>query len=143
MDIQQSDRENTPLGDPGQGVGRGNWTPGPWITDSFFCDGDHALRIAMPNVRTMPGATIAMAEHNWHDAERGERRISWKEATANARLIAAAPDLLEALEELVGEDLCGDVNPDNATRETEFYRPVISWAMRHRARTAIAKARGE
>lgn len=24
MDIQQSDRENTPQGDPGQGVGRGN-----------------------------------------------------------------------------------------------------------------------
>lgn len=61
---------------------------------------------------------------------------------ADARLIAAAPDLLEALQELVGEELCGDRNPDNAKRETDFYRPVFSWAMRHRARAAIAKATG-
>lgn len=65
------------------------------------------------------------------------------EFTANAHLIAAAPDLFEALFELVGEELGGDVNPNNASRETNFYRPVISWAMRHRARAALAKARGE
>ena len=50
-------------------------------------------------------------------------------------------ELYEALEELVGEDLCGDVNPDNWKRETEYYCPVISWAMRHRARAALRKAK--
>lgn len=64
-------------------------------------------------------------------------------ALDNLMVAAAAPSLLEALEELVGEELGGDANADNATRETDFYRPCISWAMRHRARAAIALARGE
>lgn len=54
----------------------------------------------------------------------------------------AAPDIavmVSALEELVGEELCGDVNPDNPTRETQFYRPCISWATRYRARQALAQ----
>jgi hypothetical protein len=57
----------------------------------------------------------------------------------NEELIA---ELVAALEELVGEELVGDANPDNAERETVFYRSSISWAARHRARAAIAKAKG-
>ena len=77
-----------------------NGTPGPFIVDAAFCEGDHPLRIAMPNVRTMPGATIAMVEHNWNDASYGERRISWKEAETNARAIAEVPAMVMALREL-------------------------------------------
>jgi len=110
-------------------------TPGPWLADNFLCDGDHALRIAMPDVRTMPGATIAVAQHNWSDAEFGERRISWKEAEANARLIAAAPAMLAALEfitEQFGDWLDGVEDPDRADTD----------AM-EAARAVIAAARGE
>ena len=78
-----------------------NWhplgTPGPWTNDAAFCENDHPLRIAMPNVRTMPGATIAIAEHNWNDAGYSERRISWKEAETNARAIAEVPAMVAAL----------------------------------------------
>jgi len=109
-------------------------TPGPWLADNFLCDGDHALRIAMPNVRTMPGATIAIAQHNWSDAEFGERRISWKEAEANARLIAAAPAMLEALEsaECAVEQLCHGQDTANQC-----------WVTLAEVRAAVAAAREE
>jgi hypothetical protein len=62
-------------------------------------------------------------------------------ARDNARLIAAAPDLLEALNRLVGEELGGDSRqPRN---DYESYRTQIAWADRAFARAAIAKARGE
>lgn len=54
------------------------------------------------------------------------------EGKANARLIAAAPELLEALEELV--DLV------KATREGEYEIDSFTWQP---AQAAIAKARGE
>tara|TARA_R110001606_G_scaffold30344_4_gene93820 strand:+ start:720 stop:1025 length:306 start_codon:yes stop_codon:yes gene_type:complete len=56
-------------------------------------------------------------------------------AEANARLIAAAPDLLEALERLKIEITLSDVDMDYI--ESHF-RPHLE-----RAASAIAKARGE
>ena len=53
-----------------------------------------------------------------------------EESTANARLIAAAPELLDALEALCSR--C----------ESELADPADVWEMRS-ARAAIAKARGE
>ena len=118
-------------------------TPGPWIAaakpSSFV-----GWPVVGPMGRSIANVSYHKTPGTPFNEQAAEAEAQYRaECEANARLIAAAPDLLEALEELVGEDLCGDVNPDNATRETEFYRPVISWAMRHRARTAIAKARGE
>lgn len=55
-------------------------------------------------------------------------------------LFTAAPELLEALVRLVGEELGGDAHPPR--NDTESYRPVITWADRAFARAAIAKARG-
>ena len=81
-----------------------NGTPGPWANDAEFCENDHPLRIAMPNVRTMPGATIAIAEHTWNDAGYSERRISWKEAETNARAIAEVPAMVVALRGIVAAD---------------------------------------
>lgn len=53
-------------------------------------------------------------------------------ALANARLIAAAPDLLAALQALVGEADLGEVDLDDADR-----------ALLDNARAAIAKATGQ
>lgn len=55
----------------------------------------------------------------------------WVSCEADARLIAAAPDLLEALEEIVKE-YCE--NPDNGR--------TLRWAI-DGAKEAIAKAKGE
>lgn len=73
-------------------------TPGPWQSDGVFMDRDHEVRVAMPDDCGVPMATIAEAFHNWNDVtDIAERRISWKEAEANARFIAAARDLVPAL----------------------------------------------
>lgn len=56
-------------------------------------------------------------------------------AEANARLIAAAPELLEALESLKCEVILSDVDPKYI--ESHF-RPSLD-----KAAAAIAKARGE
>ena len=87
-------------------------TPGPWV-DGQLEDNDCC------EVMDERGYYIATC----HDGVRGERN-----ADANARLIAAAPDLLEALQELAN---CGA----EAWGED---RPCV-----HIARAAIAKATGQ
>ena len=92
-------------------------TPGPWETDDIkSCDGhryvlagnhEEAQVIARITLRTFVGPTQSESE-------------------ANARLIAAAPELLESLRLFVGE---------NKTH-TEGERMEV-------ARAAIAKATGE
>ena len=73
-------------------------TPGPWQSDGEFMDRYHEVRVAMPDRCGVPMATIAEASHNWNDVtDVAERRISWKEAEANARFIAAARELVPAL----------------------------------------------
>ena len=53
-------------------------------------------------------------------------RVSRRDAEADARLIAAAPDLLAALEDVV-----------------QMYQPAFDPPFIERARAAIAKAKGE
>ncbi len=67
--------------------------------------------------------------------ERAYLALSEREAAKDAEIAR----LRGALTELVGEELGGDRNPNNAQRETDFYRPVISWAARYRARAALTK----
>ncbi len=57
------------------------------------------------------------------------------EVSANTRLIAAAPDLLEALEKLVSYD---DMAEDDEGNLMVHYADMLNYA-----RAAIAKARGE
>ncbi len=100
-------------------------TPGPWSTSSVGIGDD--LSWPIRRVR--------------HD-QRGNRIISWiadahgtqgmdeAERAANARLIAAAPDLLEALEELYW-------------LATDSERMGVHMHEYDRAQAAIAKAKGE
>jgi hypothetical protein len=89
-------------------------TPGPWVYDSF-------------------GHTSFAFNDNREDYS---ARIEWapdmsdEEVDANARLISIAPDLLEALEEMLCD--AETMNP-----------PYRNEAICERARAAIAKAKGE
>ena len=96
-------------------------TPGPWAVDS---DGSGWYIEATPE-RGHSLAFIASPEFQ------EEPDTSASEAEANARLIAAAPDLLEALQWLV------DILPDPDLDNDELQR---TWT--RRARAAIAKATG-
>lgn len=93
------------------------WTPGPWhyspthygkAYDIGAADGDNVALVYGPS-------------ENGSDFFR-----------ANARLIAAAPELLAALEEMV------EVHP----RYNRDHWPVLADALDH-ARAAIAKAKGD
>jgi hypothetical protein len=92
-------------------------TPGPWkahFEEAYFVTGPDLGRVAM--MMNLKGA------HGM-----GGRR-SGDESAANAKLIAAAPELLEALQTLCKLALSGE--------------PVIFTSEYDRARAAIAKATG-
>ncbi len=86
-------------------------TPGPWIKES-----DHSNRLRSVNKY----GTVVCSVYGDGQQE------------ANTSLIAAAPELLAALQSLVGEADLGEIDHDNETR-----------AMLAAARAAIAKATGE
>jgi len=91
-------------------------TEGPWI---YGDDMRGTARVFAGNQEIVR----ALSKH-------GVRRLSAKEREANARLIASAPALLEALEELL---------------DIEWSRPQVSKhsLKREKARAAIAAAKGE
>ena len=90
-----------------------NHTPGPWTFNGRTVRGPHP--------KDPEGRTRIVAEAIW------DRGTYVDDAEANARLIAAAPELLEALEALVLD-------------ESKEYIPTRLWDA---ARAAIAKAKGE
>jgi hypothetical protein len=90
-------------------------TPGPWRASN--------ATVYAPNQNAPRQMIPIKIESGWLDG-------AWEsddEAHANARLIAAAPEMLEALELIDGYD--GDAIPVSQVRET--------------VRAALAKARGE
>ena len=91
-------------------------TPGPWKVLS-----EEAIRI-----KSQDGSLLAML-HHLRGVHGVNGRIPIEEVHANARLIAAAPELLEALKELLGL----------AERHGWLHVAV------NNARAAIAKAEGE
>jgi hypothetical protein len=81
------------------------------MTEEDPCDDQaHAVLVVTKGVRSMPGTWVMRAEHNWQDADYSERRISWKEAEANAAatalLLSNLPTIIAALEvaELVRDE---------------------------------------
>lgn len=88
-------------------------TPGPWEIDQ-------AIRHGFTVYSEQSGFIVGYMDE--------EGRYGAVESEANARLIAAAPDLLEALETIVATE-----------RDRHGYHPA--WT--DQARAAIAKARGE
>jgi len=93
-----------------------NHTPGPWRYEA-----------STKTIRACPSNYWLATMDSWDGAVNNE---------ANARLIAAAPDLLEALEELVSrrESVCAE--------RGEMDRLAGSDGRYNRARAAIAKAKG-
>lgn len=109
----------------------GKHTPGPWSHDA-----DHE-QTWHPKIKTDPevfAGAICEVLSNLNVAA-SDRRM-FDEMKANARLIAAAPDLLEALTDAL-EDYDAwmkdaDVTPNESLQ---------AWT--NKARAAIARARGE
>jgi hypothetical protein len=92
-------------------------TPGPWAVDITTNDNREAETVRGPDgVRI--AATYKVHEH------RIDKTAAWYESRANSKLIAAAPDLLAALQKI----------DSNAAESVEWIRRV--------AREAIAKATG-
>lgn len=88
-------------------------TPGPWGIEQFGSD-------RMAEVRV--DGRLACLLHSFH-------KIATEEDSANLRLIAAAPDLLESLRGLYAAMACYESTPEE-TLALEY------------ARAAIAKATG-
>ena len=106
-----------------------HWTPGPWRADPgggncygiFGRDGDTVAFLAQPQ----RGAGIFLLPL---DVESGlEKYGRWDEHAANAYLLAAAPDLYSALEELIAASALRDQSRVTAALD--------------RARSAVNKAR--
>lgn len=100
-----------------------NHTPGPWHADGGAA---HILGQSSRAIRTHCANYPTVAYVAGYDDENGE---------ANARLIAAAPDLLAALKAL--DDCYCQVN-DSLTRDERINHRKVLLA----ARQAIAKATG-
>jgi len=113
------------------------WTPGPWFivtpTQGFEICTIHGVErqptengLGQTWVYIRPESLVRDGEWVWPDEA---------ECTANAHLIAAAPDLYAALEALIVID--EDATIDGADLQD---RVDVAWTA---ARAALAKARGE
>lgn len=103
----------------------GGHTPGPWEIDPDYRPG------MSWNRHIVDGSGEGRICFMSNPGELGNHR----ECEANARLIAAAPDLLEALEVIAG----GDVDVSG----TAIIVGTGASTVMRQVRTAIAKARGE
>jgi len=103
-------------------------TPGPWTMHPRF--DDLTLKNDGAEVRALLAPVAWCSVASTHGAS-GSQSIDAAEARANARLIAAAPDLLEALEKLYRA-----VSDVTSSVEDLGYGEEL-------ARAAIAKAKGD
>lgn len=101
-------------------------TPGPWVAD--FGEAFH--------IRPPEGGTLAQVTFLKGRGGLGGRRDA-DECAANARLIAAAPDLLEALEAMLSHSDGWDVTQLRKRWGEQVVNEILT------ARAAIAKAKGE
>lgn len=123
-----------------QTIERVKHTPGPWKVHKQH----HRMRVVMQKGEPgQPGYAFRHITSDWHESKSGAKRgetpsyHGWYEIDeANARLIAAAPELLETLRECITE--YGAL----AFRNAEFAHNRLN-AISDAARAAIAKATGK
>ncbi len=109
-------------------------TPGPWVIETVPTSVGICHKIG-PFPPRRPDDVTYRSSCLYADYPSGYNPAD-NELYANARLIAAAPDLLEALERLVTEIILSDVDVDMEYIDSHF-KPHIE-----KARAAIAKATG-
>lgn len=104
-------------------------TPGPWLASGGSVYAlDESGQVNRFYVNVQPGYVIRT------NSSATSVHTSYGELDANARLIAAAPDLLEALEDLLMHACIADASPDDKDEIDQSYERA--------ARAAIAKALG-
>ena len=104
------------------------WTPGLW----YYEPGNHN-HFSIFNNDNQPLARLYDGRGSFPQAElSGNQYLYDGQAEANARLIAAAPELLEALRELM-------IEVEDMTKLSGWF----GYGARDKARSAIAKAMGE
>lgn len=106
-------------------------TPGPWSASAPDGEYHDVIRIYAATVDSKPVAVCPQMDSPIMAILKGQTNET-TEAAANARLIAAAPDLLEALEMVRDAD-------EDAKRDG---LPTIPATARARIDAAIAKATG-
>jgi hypothetical protein len=107
-------------------------TPGPWIVDETVALGAYGVWKDVRHTDEPMQRICSVFDNNKSDVPREQR-------DANARLIAAAPDLLASLEYMRNVH-----NPINATDEVgRQYKSRHASTAFAQAEAAIAKAKGE
>lgn len=110
-----------------------NHTPGPWAT--YFCN--PGQRNGVIYSESLPESSASICDLvadiciKDNDRRRGDKWVYSEQRAADARLIAAAPDLLTALDDLLAYLEGYDHDYPEAAPKFD------------RARAAIAKARGQ
>lgn len=124
------------------------FTPGPWIASDYYSDATTIIDGSGFSIADAPRCLIHEGwpdkgfEH-WADSPEAHRWISEEEQRANARLIAAAPELLEALQEMVSRIEYYANLDDSQKPSIEDWESTYNSSDMDAARAALAKALGQ
>lgn len=126
---------------------KGGFTPGPWSATNHFADDTTPCNCAYVLCDGYAGSICDISVGNGLPiGEGGNDSPPREEAAANARLIASAPDLLEALQPFAWalDELPDEAAADGAVSicHSSFTDGVITFDHLRKARTAISKALG-